>query len=149
MATAAAPGLRLIGGGDDASGLHLVGKREIGRRLVGITTVLGVLALGVLLGLAVFHSELAEGQYRLAELDGEMQVERQRLIELQFQLESLHAPSEVELIAEGVLGLVSVAAPTDVTINPEHIDATARVEDDSLRANGNDWLETKTLLVDD
>ena len=150
MATAA-PGLRLVHHlpGGRAAPLRLVGSREeIGRRLVGLTTVLGVLALAVLLGLALFHSALAEGQYRLSQIEGQVTAERERVVELQFELEALNAPSQVELIGQGVFGLVSSEEPVDLVVNPDHIGATARVADEALSGSGSDWLSTKPLLSD-
>lgn len=152
MAYAAAPGLRLvtgIGEGRFAAPLRLVGERhQIGRRVIGLTTVFGVVALAVLLGLALFHSALAEGQYRLSQIDTEVEVERQRAVELQFALESLNSPSAVELVAHGVLGLVSADEPVDLVVDPAHIGATARVDDEVLSVAVIDWLSTKQLLTD-
>jgi hypothetical protein len=152
VATAAAPGLRLFpdpAEGRFAAPLRLVGERhQIGRRVVGLTTVLGVVALAVLLGLALFHSALAEGQYRLSQVDAEVEAQRQRAVELQFELETLNSPSAVELVAHGVLGLVSASEPTDLVVDPSHIIATARVDDEVLGVDVIDWLSTKQLLTD-
>lgn len=151
MATVAAAGLRLIDGARDeaASALRLVGERQrLGRRLVGVTTVFGVLALAVLLGLALFHSALAEGQYQLSQLERDMAAERQMVVELQFELETLNSPGEVELVARGVLGLVEATNPVDLVVDPDHIGATASVDDDTLSESDSDWLSTKPLLID-
>ena len=113
-----------------------------------MTTVAGVLALGVLLGLALFHSALAEGQYRLSQVQSEVTAERQRVVELQFELEAMNAPGEIEFVAHAVLGLVDAAEPIDLVVNPQHIGATARVHDDALGETDADWLSTKRLLTD-
>ncbi|GEM_PF-1478718 len=153
MATAAAaPGLRLVGAPNTSqrrAPLRLVGDgQQLGRRLVGVTTILGVVALAILLGLALFHSALAEGQYRLSQIQTDVEIERQRIIDLQFELEALNAPSEVQLMAEGVLGLVSASEPVDIDVEPTHIAAAARVDDESLNGHGTDWLTVKRLLAD-
>ncbi len=152
MSQAAAPGLRLVGAPPpppSLPALRLVGeRRNLGRRLVGITTLLGVLALAVLLGLAVFHSVLAEGQYRLSGLEEDIALERQELVALQFRLETMTSPSEVELMAQGVLGLRSATEPVDLTVDPSYIGATARASDDDLGGPTTDWLATKPLLSD-
>jgi len=116
--------------------------------LVGVTTLLGVVALAVLLGLALFHSALAEGQYRLSQVEADVESERQHIIDLQYELEALNAPSEVLLMAEGVLGLVSASEPIDLNVDPVHIDATARVQNETLNGQGTDWLTVRHLLTD-
>lgn len=151
MPSVAVPGLRLVGAPDALprrAPLRLVGDGEqLGRRLVGVTTLLGVVALAVLLGLALFHSALAEGQYRLSQVEADVESERQHIIDLQYELEALNAPSEVLLMAEGVLGLVSASEPIDLNVDPLHIDATARVQNETLNGQGTDWLTVRHLLT--
>ena len=149
MASAAVHGLRLVaplGHRQASPRLHVVERQLLGRRVVGVTTVLGLVALAVLLGLAVFHSALAEGQYQLSQVESDIEFERQSALELEYELEALSAPGHVELIAQGVLGLVSAAEPIDLPVNPAHIAATARVDDDVLNGSGTDWLALKQLL---
>ena len=63
----------------DAPPALVSARRAVGLRLVGVTALLAVAAITVLAGLAVFHSMLAAGQYRLSELEAEIAAEREPL----------------------------------------------------------------------
>ena len=119
-------------------------RRAVGVRLVGITTLFACAAIGVLAGLAIFHTMLATGQYHLSELKAEISVERERLIDLRYELQTLHGPSEIELMGVGALGLVTASNPVDVRISPRDISS---VDSPGDQARG-DWLSIKTLLTD-
>ncbi|HCB33705.1 MAG TPA: hypothetical protein DEP66_00640 [Acidimicrobiaceae bacterium] len=121
-------------------------RRGFGLRVVGVSVVMSVAALAVLMGLAVFHSVLASGQYRLSELETEVAAERSRLVDLQVELESLHAPSELQTMGEGALGLVAAEGPTDLAIAPDHIRAAAGAAGTGRAGGEADWLELKGLL---
>ena len=121
-------------------------RRAVGLRLVGITALLAAAAIAVLAGLAVFHSMLAEGQYRLSRLEAEIAVERDRLIDLRYELQTLHGPAEIELMGVGALGLVGATDPIDVRIEPRHI-APVDAPQHGIHEGG-DWLSIKTLLTD-
>jgi hypothetical protein len=121
-------------------------RRAVGLRLVGVTALVAAAAITVLAGLAVFHSMLAAGQYRLSELESEIAVERERLIDLRYELQTLHGPAEIELMGVGALGLVSATDPIDVRIEPRHI-AAVDPPQPSIHEGG-DWLSIKTLLTD-
>ncbi|WP_419945883.1 hypothetical protein [Candidatus Poriferisodalis sp.] len=121
-------------------------RRAVGLRLVGITT-LGVAAvIAVLAGLALFHSWLAAGQYRLSELESEIAVERERLLDLRYEMQTLHGPAKIELMGVGALGLVNASDPIDVRIEPRHIAAVDISEE--IAHDGGNWLSIKTLLTD-
>ena len=121
-------------------------RRAVGLRLVGVTALLAAAVIAVLAGLAVFHSMLAAGQYRLQGLEWEIAAERERLIDLRYELQTLHGPAEVELMGVGALGLVSAADPIDLRIEPRHIASSAPRRQADRR--GGDWLSIKTLLTD-
>ncbi len=121
-------------------------RRAMGLRLVGITTLGAAAAIAVLAGLAVFHSWLAAGQYRLSELESEIAVERERLLDLRYELQTLHGPAEIELMGVGALGLVNATDPIDVRIEPRHIAAVETSEE--ITHDGGNWLSIKTLLTD-
>ena len=121
-------------------------RRAVGLRLVGVTALLAAAAITVLAGLAVFRSVLAAGQYRLGELESQITAERARLIDLRYELQTLHGPAEIELMGIGALGLVSAADPIDVRIEPRHI-ASVGPSQQAARSGG-DWLSIKTLLTD-
>ena len=132
--------------GAPAALVQVPARRAVGLRLVGITTLGAAVAIAVLAGLAVFHSWLAAGQYRLSELESEIAVERERLLDLRFELQTLHGPAEIELMGVGALGLIDAPDPIDVRIEPRHIapvDAPAEITHD-----GGNWLSIKTLLTD-
>ncbi len=149
MTSAVARGVGLLDGvAAPVVPLPLVGGRDaVVRRLVGVATAVGVAALVILMGLAIFHSVLADGQYRLNGLERDIDAERQRMVELQYQLETLNTPMEVELMAEGILGLVSASEPIDVTVPPIFIASTARVDSEVLDDGGVDWMSMKSLLT--
>ena len=121
-------------------------RRAVGLRLVGITTLGAAVAIAVLAGLAVFHSWLAAGQYRLSELESEIAVEREHLLDLRYELQTLHGPAEIELMGVGALGLVDASDPIDVRIEPRHIAAVETSEE--ITHEGGNWLSIKTLLTD-
>ena len=121
-------------------------RRAAGLRLVGVTALLAAAAITVLAGLAVFHSVLAAGQYRLSELESGIATERERLIDLRYELQMLHGPAEIELMGIGALGLVNAPDPIDVRIEPRHIAAVDPPQ--SSTRQGGDWLSIKTLLTD-
>ena len=121
-------------------------RRAVGLRLVGITTLGAAAAIAVLAGLAVFHSWLAAGQYRLSELESEIAVERERLLDLRYELQTLHGPAEIQLMGVGALGLVDASDPIDVRIEPRHIAAVDASEE--ITHDGGNWLSIKTLLTD-
>lgn len=128
--------------------LPVLGSRDaVVRRIVGLATVLGGAALLILMGLAVFHSVLADGQYRLSRLERDINAERQRMVELQYELETLNTPMEVELMAEGILGLVSASEPIDISVSTTFIAATARVDAEVFDDGGVDWMSMKSLLT--
>lgn len=132
--------------GAPAALVQVPARRAVGLRLVGITTLGAAVAIAVLAGLAVFHSWLAAGQYRLSELESEIAVERERLLDLRYELQTLHGPAEIELMGVGALGLIDAPDPIDVRIEPRHIaavDAPAEITHD-----GGNWLSIKTLLTD-
>ncbi|WP_428119440.1 hypothetical protein [Candidatus Poriferisodalis sp.] len=141
MTVAAAVPLRA----PSAPELRLVpARRAMGVRLVGITTLLACAAIVVLAGLAIFHTMLATGQYHLSELNAEIAVERELLIDLRYELQTLQGPSEIELMGVGALGLVTASDPVDVRIEPRHITSVDSLTDQA----GGDWLSIKTLLTD-
>ena len=157
MSSAVAPGLRVVlrtpavshPTEDTRAQLRVVSERsEIGHRLVGVTTLLGVTALMVMLGLALFHNMLARGQYELSSLDAEVQVERNNLLDRRFQLESLSAPGEVELVARGALGLEAPVDPIDVVVSADVIRLVSSADDAVLNDRGEGWITLKTLLSD-
>ena len=96
--------------------VQMPARRAVGLRLVGMTTLGAAVAIAVLAGLAVFHSWLAAGQYRLSELESEIAVERERLLDLRYELQTLHGPAEIELMGVGALGLIDASDPIDVRI---------------------------------
>ncbi len=127
-------------------GVQSPARRAAGLRLVGVTALLATAAIAVLAGLAVFHSVLAAGQYRLSELESEIATQREQLIDLRYELQILHGPAEIELMGVGALGLVNATDPIDVRIEPRHIAAVGPPQR-SIHAGG-DWLSIKTLLTD-
>ncbi len=120
-------------------------RRAVGLRFVGITTLLAAATVAVLAGIGVLQSMMAAGQYQLSELESQIAVERERLIDLRYELQTLHGPAEIELMGTGALGLVDAADPIDLRIQPRHI---AVVDPPRIARQGGDWLLIKSLLRD-
>ena len=84
--------------------------------------VVGVVMTALILvafGFAAFHTALAETQYDLEQVERELQLDQQRLADLQFQLVEYNSPAEIELLARGVLGLVDPEIPVDLVVSEE------------------------------
>ncbi len=121
-------------------------RRSFGLRLVAVSVVLACIFLAVLLILAAFHTRLAAGQYQLVELETAVAAESERLIDLQVQLKNAESPAKLEVLAEGVLGLVAAENRVNLVIKPEHIlSASHTIEVVEARV-GTDWLALKELL---
>jgi hypothetical protein len=166
MSSIAAPGLRVVSSasvpasqrdepGNPGSGrrhgpdLRVVPEQsDFGHRVVGITTVLGVAALIVMLGLAMFHNMLAKGQYELTQLDEEVAIERNSLLDRRFQLESRSAPSEVETLGRGALGLEAPSEPIDIAVSAEVMRLVSSAEQSALDDHSGGWITLKPLLTD-
>lgn len=84
--------------------------------LIGV--VLTALVL-VAFGFAAFHTALAETQYELEQVERELQLDRQRLESLQFQLDEFNSPAKIEQSARGILGLVDPEDPVDLVVSDE------------------------------
>lgn len=151
MTASGAPGLRAV---PDFSSfehrpLRLVRTEvDLGRRVVGATTVLGVAGLVVLLGLALFHNVLAQGQFKLAGLEAEVAAEQELLIDTRFRLEELRSPSEIERVAQDILGLQVPVEPVDVVVSRNVIEQVASAVAEPLDLHGEDWVTVKPLLAD-
>ena len=121
-------------------------RRSFGLRFVSVSVVLAFVALAVLLILAAFHTRLAAGQYRLVELENAVAVERDVLIDLQVELKSYESPAQLEVLAQGALGLVVAENPVDLVIGPEHILSASSTIEVGGAGVGTDWLLLKQLL---
>ena len=151
MNSSGAPGLRAVPDFSilEPRPLRLVRTEvDFGRRVVGVTTVLGVAGLVVLLGLALFHNVLAQGQFKLTELEVEVAAEQELLIDSRFRLEELRSPSEIERVAQDVLGLQVPVEPVDVVVSRSIIEQVASAMAEPLDLHGEDWVTVKPLLAD-
>ena len=72
-------------------------------RIAGAATV--TLVFGSMLGLAVFHSVLVQGQLQLDRLDGQITTQQERQTSLRLQVAQLGAPARI-IIAAGQQGMV-------------------------------------------
>jgi cell division protein FtsL len=69
---------------------------------------------GVLFGLAAFHTELAQGQYRLDELERRLVALNEQRTELELEAEELESPDRIAAIARGQIGMVSPESVHDI-----------------------------------
>lgn len=72
-------------------------------RIAGVATA--TLIFGSMLGLAVFHSVLVQGQLQLDRLDGQITTEQERQTSLRLQVAQLGAPARI-IVAAGQQGMV-------------------------------------------
>lgn len=92
--------------------------------------IIGLILTGLILvafGFAAFHSQMAETQYDLEQVERDLALDTQRLESLRFQLEELNSPAEIELLARGVIGLVDPESPVDLVVADELLAEVAEV----------------------
>ncbi len=121
-------------------------RRRFGLRFVAVSLVLSCVVLGVLLALAAFHTRLAAGQYRLVELETAVAEESEILIGLQVELRSYESPAQLEVLAEGALGLVTAEKPVNLKMSADHISSASSTLQVDGAGVGTDWLLLKELL---
>lgn len=90
---------------EERPSLELVAAQRSRRRLriAGITTF--GLVFGSMLGLAVFHSVLVQGQLHVDQLDSQIRAEQERQSALRLQVAQLGAPQRI-IVAAGEQGMV-------------------------------------------
>lgn len=81
--------------------------------------LVSLVVLGSLFSLAVFHTWMAEAQFELDDVEGSLAVQRGRLADLEFQVESYNAPGTVAGLARGELGMIDPGEPVDILISPD------------------------------
>lgn len=118
--------------------LTVVPKRRPWPAILGGVVI--VLVMAAMLGAAVFHTQLAERQLEIDELERNVRVERERFDELRRDRAMLRSPARIATAAEE-LGMVSAETSTFVGVDPS---ALAR----QLAAAGATDDETQRVIVD-
>lgn len=81
--------------------------------------LVSLVVLASLFSLAVFHTWMAETQFELDDVEGQLAVQRGRLADLEFQVERYNAPGSVEGLARGQLGMIDPGEPRDILISAD------------------------------
>lgn len=115
--------------------LEVVGTRKRWPAVVGAVVLLIVMVM--MLGAAVFHTQLAERQLEIDQLDRQVQEERERFDELRRDRAVLRSPQRIADEA-AVIGMVRGETSRFIDIDPMalavQLAAAGATEDDTTRA---------------
>lgn len=93
----------------------------IGTRVVGITTILGVLTLMVLFGLAVIQTMITERHVELTNLQAEIAEIHSSIEELELEAQNARTPIRVEHLAEGYYAAIKAESSTQIQVRSTHL----------------------------
>ncbi|MDP6283367.1 MAG: hypothetical protein QF696_05925 [Acidimicrobiales bacterium] len=94
---------------------------SFGPRFVGLTTILGVVTLMILLGLALNWTMISARHVELTTLRAEI-VEVEKLISaLVLEDQNAKTPIEVERLADGYLAMTKAESSTQILVQSEHL----------------------------
>ena len=98
----------------------LLGVRKqsgsLGSRLVGITTIFGVIALTIILGHALFNARLKTQVVEISRLDQQIALQEESVRELRLRYENAVAPLKIERVAYGQLALLPAESATQIRL---------------------------------
>ena len=92
-----------------------------GSRLVGITTVLGVITITIILGHALFNAKLKTQVVEIDRLEKQIALQQESVRELRLKYENAVAPLKIERLAYGQLALLPAESAIQIRLRPEHI----------------------------
>lgn len=146
-ATPRPPALTVVRDGADGGALRSVRRwRRSGDRLAVVVAV-GLAAAGLVL-MVTLHVALAQGQFRLEQLQREASREQAAYDRLRLRVAELESPGRVVAVARDRLGMVAPARVTYLT--PTAGAAAALVREDRPRleeAASNGWSTVKPHLA--
>jgi len=93
----------------------------IGTRVVGVTTILGVLTLIILFGLAVIQTMITERHVELTNLQAEIAEIHSSIEELELQAQNARTPIRVEHLAEGYYAAIKAESSTQIQVRSTHL----------------------------
>ena len=101
-----------------------------------------------LFGLAAFHNLMATAQYDLEHVERELELEQARLVNLEFQIESLNSPGSIEQLARGALGMIDPDRAVDLAVQPTLLAEVQGAAGPPAAAQnlGADWATVKPFL---
>tara|TARA_B100001778_G_scaffold312678_1_gene296564 strand:- start:904 stop:1398 length:495 start_codon:yes stop_codon:yes gene_type:complete len=105
-------------------GFSIVRKSLVGSMgswVVGVTTILGVLTLMVLLGLAVIQTMITERHVELTSLQTEISEIQSLIGGLELQDQNARTPIRVEHLAEGYYAAIKAESPTQIQVRSAHL----------------------------
>ncbi|MCS5683153.1 MAG: hypothetical protein VX635_00105 [Actinomycetota bacterium] len=125
------------------------GHRSLGHRLLGVTALFGLVTLMLLLAHAFLYLKINAGHVELDRLNNVIAQEQESVRELHIELRSRRAPTEIERLATGALGMVPAKSATQIEVRPEHLESSTQLETVAIRRRSNsDWLSIDQLLTE-
>ncbi len=94
---------------------------SMGSRVVGVTTILGVLTLMVLLGLAVIQTMISERHVELTNLQAEIAEIQSSIGALELEAQNARTPIRVEHLAEGYYAAIKAESSTQIQVRSTHL----------------------------
>ncbi|HJM21149.1 MAG TPA: hypothetical protein QF409_04120 [Acidimicrobiales bacterium] len=124
-------------------------RRSFGNRVLGVTTLFGVTALMMLLAHTVIGSMILARHVELDRLDKLKDQERESVRELEIELQTRTAPTEIELLANGDMGMVPAKSTTQISVLAEHLDSGHQLEPILFKPRmGREWSSVDRLLTE-
>tara|TARA_Y100000766_G_scaffold283806_1_gene300455 strand:+ start:1678 stop:2169 length:492 start_codon:yes stop_codon:yes gene_type:complete len=94
---------------------------SMGSRVVGVTTILGVLTLMILLGLAVIQTMITERHVELTNLQAEIAEIQSSIGALELEAQNARTPIRVEHLAEGYYAAIKAESSTQIQVRSTHL----------------------------
>ena len=106
-------------------GVHSIPAKRttgsIGSRVVGATTILGVLTLIILFGLAVIQTMITERHVELTNLQAEIAEVKTLIGALELEDQNARTPILIEHLAEGYYAAVKAESSTQIQVRSAHL----------------------------
>lgn len=96
-------------------------RSSLGNRVVGVTTIFGVIALVILLGHAIFEAMISDRHVRINQLEEQISVHENDVRELRLQYENAVAPNKVAQWVDEESTLRQAESVTQIRVRPEDI----------------------------
>ncbi len=124
-------------------------RRALGNRVLGVTTLFGVTALMMLLLHTFIGSLILARHVELDRLDKLKDQEQESVRELEIELQTRTAPTEIELLANGDMGMVPAKSTTQISVLAEHLGSGHQLEPILFKPRmGREWSSVDRLLTE-
>ena len=111
----------VIENGDGARVESSSRRSSLGNRVVGVTTILGVIALVILLGHAMFEAVISDRHVRINQLEEQISASESDVRELRLRYENAVAPNKVAQWVDEESTLRQAESVTQIRVRPEDI----------------------------